>query len=72
MIRLFPVPYNHRHELDLIAHGMSREEYVDKIWQLRNEAFGPVKKSNRRKWPFERAPEPDEAKILLLPRRLRA
>lgn len=50
------IPFDARSELESLAFGLTREEYTDKIWAKRNDAFGPVKKSRKRMWPLDKGP----------------
>ncbi len=47
----FIAPYMARAELDRLSDGLTRDEFVDKCWQLRTEAAKPVQGSRRKGWP---------------------
>lgn len=70
LIQLGPLilPTEARDELNMIATGLTREEFSDKMWERRSVEYGPVKKSHRRKWPMKAAEIPT-ATITHMPRK---
>lgn len=68
----FVMPCEAREELCTIAHGLTREEFADKVWAMRDEAFGPVRKSRRKKWPINAVAEKPVTQLRAIPKRASA
>lgn len=44
-------PTEAREELNAISTGLSRDEYVDKVWLTRIETMPPKKRPRSKTWP---------------------
>lgn len=65
------IPSAAREELGAIAVGLSTEEFVDKVWIKRDQAYGPVTASHREDWPMKR-PVAGETNVTQLPVKAKA